>query len=94
MFHSALVSEPLAWAGGVLIGCAGAGIAHLAGLSPAACVGAGSATAVVASLVLGVPINAATFDVLSLLVLRPLTGYGVWEAVSHITRGIGGIGGS
>jgi hypothetical protein len=89
MFHSALVSEPAAWLVGLLFGWAGSCCAQIAGAPPEACVAVGSLAAVVSSLCIGTPINAAMLDVLSLIVLRPLTGAGLWQAMELIARGMG-----
>lgn len=88
MFHTAPLSEAAAWLLGLAFGLCGAGMAHFVGASPDACVGVGSGTALLASLVVGTPINIAMLDILSLIVLRPLSGAGIFYAVGAISRGM------
>jgi hypothetical protein len=90
MFHTAVVSEPVAWLTGVVVGCAGVLGASAAGLDPQASLGVGSAAAVLSSLVIGTPINVALLDVLTLVALRPATGIGLWYAMPSIARGLAG----
>ena len=86
MFHTAIASEPAAWLSGLFIGWVAAFCAQVLGASPQACIGCGSGAALLASLVVGTPINVAMLDVLSILVLRPLTGWGLWHATGAIAR--------
>jgi hypothetical protein len=72
-FHSLVISEPLAVAGGILVGLGGYGIARLLNLEMTTAHTIGNAFAVIVTLLVGGKVNLVMLDLLGLIIARPIT---------------------
>lgn len=72
-FHSTVISEPLAQAGGLVAGLTGYAVTGFVTQDHNAKLFAGCISAGIFNLLIGAPINFALMDVLALVVARPLS---------------------
>jgi hypothetical protein len=84
MFHSTVISEPAALTTGVLGGLIAYALLAGSGAGHEAQIWGAILTSVAVNFFVGVPINAAMLDILSLLLIRPLSAYVGAHVVSSI----------
>lgn len=84
MFHSIVVSEPVALTTGVAMGIVGYVLAGLFGCNHDLQVSWAVLTSVLTNIGTGAPINAIALDALSLIIVRPASGYLMAKVVASL----------